>query len=100
MAAAPFRLEDSGTPDGVVWVLTTLVNWLNAPEQTGLQRGFWPITMNCNIVKPRSVYGHTPVIRIFGAKNRFGSSLENRRVYFIEGRAAGFSLSESRASVS
>lgn len=40
LAAALFRLENSRTPQEVERVLSALVNWLAAPEQTSLRRAF------------------------------------------------------------
>ncbi len=40
LSAALFRLEASRTPAEVLGILTALVEWLHAPEQTSLRRAF------------------------------------------------------------
>jgi len=40
LAAALFRLENSRSPEDLQRVLVTLLDWLRAPEQTGLRRAF------------------------------------------------------------
>jgi hypothetical protein len=40
LAAALFRLENSRTPEELRQVLQALIDWLKAPEQTGLRRAF------------------------------------------------------------
>ncbi|WP_243448577.1 Rpn family recombination-promoting nuclease/putative transposase, partial [Candidatus Thiosymbion oneisti] len=40
LSAALFRLEASQTPGEVLTILHALVEWLKAPEQTGLRRAF------------------------------------------------------------
>jgi len=40
LVAAIFRLESSRTPEDVLAVVTTLLDWLQHPEQTRLRRAF------------------------------------------------------------
>ena len=40
LVAALFRLENSRTPEDIITVLSSLVNWLSTPEQASLRRAF------------------------------------------------------------
>lgn len=40
LVAALFRLENSRTPEDIITVVSSLVNWLSSPEQASLRRAF------------------------------------------------------------
>lgn len=55
LSAALFRLEASRTPAEVLVILQTLVDWLQAPEQTSLRRAF--AVWLCRVFLPKRLPG-------------------------------------------